>query len=320
MTLPSFLQNKIEIELNQFPLKEIRQAYEEMSSFYRVNRRQIHLSLNSSLKRLAYIAARMPATYASVFNVLKQISLTDNCLSILDVGAGCGTASFAASEYFRNLKEFTTIEQNAQMISMGKRLAVDHPQLKNINWMNVSMTAQNCIFPKADLVILSYSFNEISPEEQSQVILKLWEKANKYLIFVEPGTTESFQLIHSIRNQFNEMGDFILAPCTHTKACPAYLEQDFCHFPARVQRTSYHRFLKQGDRNFEDEKYAYLILTKEQKQRSSARIVRKPISRSGYASLKLCTENGFIQKEWSKKDKEAYRQVKNLDWGDTLGL
>ena len=311
--------SKIEEELNKYPLKEIRAAYEEMSHFYRKDRDHIHFSLDSSQKRLAYIAARMPATYAAVRDVMLELNKNEgahSCESLLDIGAGCGTASFAACEVLENLNKLTAIEQNSEMVKIGKQFAVQHPVLKNAEWISANMLAPTIEFPASDIVVLSYSLNEIPADKQEQLILKLWSITNKYLVIIEPGTKASFNLIHSIRNLFIQHGHSILSPCPHARSCPAYASDDLCHFSTRVQRTSFHRYLKQGELSFEDEKYSYLILSKLQKENYEARVVRDPVKRSGFISLKLCTESGFLTKSWSKKDREQYNQFKDSQWGD----
>ncbi|MES2614422.1 MAG: small ribosomal subunit Rsm22 family protein [Bdellovibrionota bacterium] len=318
MNLPEFLQNKIELELAKVPLKEIQSAYDDLSHAYRKNRENIHLSLNSHEKRLAYLAARMPATYAAVCSVLQQLENESICESLLDVGAGSGTAAFAACELFESLNKVTAVERNSEMIKIGVGLAGEHSVLKNTHWINADMLAPSLQFPRADLVILSYALNEILPKEQEELILKLWNATNKYLVIVEPGSKDSFQLLHSIRSLFIPRGHTILAPCPHANICPAFVENDFCHFSARVQRTSFHKFLKHGERGFEDEKFSYLIFTKIPKQNYEARVVRRPALRPGLVTLKLCTENGFTTKSCGKKNKEFYKIFKNSEWGDKI--
>ncbi len=318
MTLPDFLLNKIEFELNRYPLKDLRAAYEELSGFYRTQRESIHLSLDSAHKRLAYIAARMPATYAAVANVLQEIPNKDDVISVLDVGAGCGTASFAAAEIMNNLNKVTLIEQNKEMIKLGQKLANEHSLLKEANWFCENILLNQTVFTPHDVVILSYSLNEIKPELQQQIILKLWDVTNKYLIIVEPGTQASFQIIHSLRSLFISRNEVLLSPCSHSNTCPAFATGDWCHFFSRVQRTSFHKYLKQGERGFEDEKYSYLILSKTPKVNYSARIVREPVKRSGFISLKLCSEEGFLNKIFTKKDKTVYNALKDSEWGDKV--
>jgi ribosomal protein RSM22 (predicted rRNA methylase) len=308
-------QSKIEEELQKYPLKELQEAYESMSNLYRLNRDDIHKSLNSPQKRLAYLAARMPATYSAVHKVLQELLEYDECHSILDVGAGCGTASFAACDVLQSLDKVTAIEQNNEMIKLGSRLMHDHMVLKNTTWLNGDMCHMTNI-PSADIVVMSYSLNEIQENLIASLLQKYWNAANKYLVIIEPGTQKSFNLIHSVRSLFLSESATLLAPCSHASNCQAFLENDLCHFSARVQRTSYHKYLKKADRGFEDEKFSYLIFSKVPKKEFQGRVVRRPNTRSGFVSLKICEENGIVEKVFTKKDRAIFDKYKKLDIGD----
>src|SRR5713226_3636697 len=73
---------------------------------------------------LAYALARMPATYAAVtasLNALRDVRADFAPANLLDVGAGPGTASWAAAEAFASLQSFTLLDANAAL----RRLALD---------------------------------------------------------------------------------------------------------------------------------------------------------------------------------------------------
>ena len=79
---------------------------------------------------LAYAFARMPATYAAavaVFNALREV-----CdfapRSLLDVGAGPGTAAFAAVQAFPSLADIRLVEANAEMRALGAALFAESEQ------------------------------------------------------------------------------------------------------------------------------------------------------------------------------------------------
>src|ERR1700752_4027778 len=72
-------------------------------------------AIRSGTDALAYALARMPATYAAVtasLNALREISPEFAPKSLLDVGAGPGTASWAAAEAFSSLNGFTLLDAN----------------------------------------------------------------------------------------------------------------------------------------------------------------------------------------------------------------
>src|SRR6476469_6051036 len=72
-------------------------------------------AIRSEADALAYALARMPATYAAVtasLNALREITPGFAPKSLLDVGAGPGTASWAAAEAFSSLAAFTLLDAN----------------------------------------------------------------------------------------------------------------------------------------------------------------------------------------------------------------
>ena len=93
---------------------------------------------------------------------------------------------------------------------------------------------------------------------------------------------------------------------------------DWCHFFARVARSKMHQKVKNCEMGYEDEKFSYIIATKEKYPLPTARLLRYPIIRTGHQILTLCTENGVSQQTVTKKDKHFYKMVKKLSWGDSL--
>ncbi len=318
MSIPDHLSQALAEEVAKFSQSQLQKAYAELTDLYRTNRKQINNSLNSAEKRIAYIAARMPATYGAISRVLEEIheDLQDRVTSMLDVGAGPGTATWAVAEHFPKVSQFTLIERESEMLSLGKRMAYNNPRFKSAHWISESVEVALKTPDKYDLVIASYSFNEFPKSSKLKILQSLWEKTNHSLVLIDPGSKEAFSSLHEARSWLIEEKAHIVAPCTHQKECPAVTQQDWCHFRERIQRSTLHRFLKEGERGYEDEKFSYLIVSKEKNLVSSARIVRNPEIKSGHLKLHLCNENGFEQKIYSKKDGNLYKKAKKSAWGD----
>lgn len=143
MELPIELKEKIEQELSNISIKDLQKSAKEISEKYRdktknkVNNRLI----TSKIDSIAYSASRMPATYASVYNVLQHVKeiLTnneENLKSLLDVGAGTGSGSWAASSLF-NLEEVTCIENEEYMKQVRKKIYAKC-RIKNIKRSKVA--------------------------------------------------------------------------------------------------------------------------------------------------------------------------------------
>lgn len=306
MQLPEELQSAIDhVAQHSRALSKARAA---LTQDYKEGRSS---PFEDEVKRLAYLGARMPATYAAVHRVLQSIP---SCDHILDLGAGPGTASWAAADLFPSLKRLTLVEKSSDAIALGQTLArfSTHPALQNAQWIQQSLSDP---IPSADAAILSYVVNEIA--DPAALIARCWE-AVSFLVIVEPGTPKGFHLIRKVRQQLIGMGAHLLAPCPHALACPIQ-GGDWCHFSARVERTRLHRLLKEGSLGYEDEKFSYLIVSKSSGAHFAGRIVRHPLKQSGHVRFTLCTDEGRLEeKVVTRKDKEAYRKARDAEWGDTM--
>jgi ribosomal protein RSM22 (predicted rRNA methylase) len=318
MPLPQLLLSSLKKELSSISIEKLLKAYKDLSNKYRLNRNNINQTLQNEEERLSYLIARMPSTYETIYSVLNEIMnhYSDSIYSLLDIGAGPATASWASCDLFDSIRNITLLEQNPNMVSLGKKLAINHPKLKNATWIVQDARKNNSKIERADLVISSYSFNEINENNQEEFLRFMWEKTNKFLVIIDPGTPTSFLSIHKARKWFIENQIKIFSPCPHSLECPAFMKQDWCHFYSRVQRTSLHRILKDGEKSYEDEKFSYLILTKEKFTKYEARIVRHPDIYSGHLKLNICSEKGFEYLTYSKKNGEKYKKARKSNWGD----
>ena len=140
--------------------------------------------------------------------------------------------------------------------------------------------------------------------------------ANKGVIIVEPGTPASFQRMLYIRDLTLSFGGHILAPCPHAACCPLK-KPDWCHFSVRLERTFLHRYAKAATLPFEDEKFTYLIVTKEQQPQCSSRILRPPSHHSGHVTLPLCSPAGLQKLTISRRHKDLYKKARKSQWGDS---
>src|SRR3984893_2211845 len=83
-------------------------------------------AITSEADALAYALARMPATYAAVtasLNALREVTPEFAPKSLLDVGAGPGTATWAAAEAFSSLQDFTLLDANPALRALALDLA-----------------------------------------------------------------------------------------------------------------------------------------------------------------------------------------------------
>ena len=73
--------------------------------------------------------------------------------------------------------------------------------------------------------------------------------------------------------------------------------------------------LKGAEVPFEDERYCYVVMTRE-KVASGARILAPPLETKPGLTFKLCDETGVRAQFVATRDKEEYRRVRKRGWGD----
>lgn len=319
MELPPELSQGIREITSGFSTAELARAAAELTATYRGERKtRPHLD---QTHRAAYLLTRLPATYAVLSRILRECKLRIPDLrveSMLDLGAGPGTALWAAVSQFPELSHATLIEDAPEWIALGKQLAhaTDGSVLRSADWCLESITEE---LPSGmfDLVTISYSLNELRPAEIWEVVRSAWERTGEILLIAEPGTPSGFEVIHEVRRELTTTGACMVAPCPHANACPMR-DGNWCHFAERVQRTSEHRLAKSAQLGFEDEKYSYVVVARQSVHLPAARILRHPRKHSGHVELELCTVNGLARETVSRKQGGRYKQARGAEWGDEI--
>src|SRR6266568_3228112 len=114
--LPAELKTVIDARLEGFSRNDAAERSAAISKTYRDGGGSG--AIRSETDALAYALARMPATYAAViasFNALVEIRPDFAPKNLLDVGAGPGTASWAAAEAFPSLGDFAPLDANESL-------------------------------------------------------------------------------------------------------------------------------------------------------------------------------------------------------------
>jgi len=320
MRLSAELQDAIQRETEKVDRPKLARATAQLSEHYKAADFSTP-AVASEVHRAAYLAVRLPATYAAISRVFAEIKLRvpeAEIASLLDLGAGPGTALFAASEVFPQLQQATLVESDAGWLAQGKRLAErsKSPVVQKAQWIKQDLrSGLSC--EKHDLVVISYTLGELPQAAAEAVLNKAWRCAGKFLVLIEPGTRRGFAAINAARSALLANAAAILAPCPHHFTCPMAAVGDWCHFSQRVERTSQHRQLKGGALGYEDEKFSYLVAAKNNSPSTGARIVRHPGKHSGHVKLALCTAKGQIENRTiTRSSKDAYKRARKAEWGD----
>lgn len=320
MRLPAELLDAIQQETEKVDRRKLVQATAQLTERYKAADFSSP-AIVTEAHRAAYLAVRFPATYAAicrVFAEMKSRAPQEEIATLLDLGAGPGTALFGAAEEFHALQHATLVEGDGAWIAMGKRLAAE-PRWQNalkVQWLKQDLrSGLSC--ETHDLVVISYTLGELPQAAVEAVLNKAWKCAGKFLVIIEPGTRRGFAAANAARSALIANAAHIFAPCPHAGACPMAAAGDWCHFSQRVERTSQHRQLKGGDLGYEDEKFSYLVAAKNNSPAAGARIVRHPGKHSGHVQLALCTPQGWIENRTvTRSSKEAYKRARKAEWGD----
>ncbi|MBY0505162.1 MAG: small ribosomal subunit Rsm22 family protein [Bryobacteraceae bacterium] len=303
MQLPADLRHALEQQLQGVLFSELQAASQRLTEQYRAGQPS---RLHTPIEQLAYAAVRMPATYAAVRSALSQFAGEPRTL--LDLGAGPGTATWAAHGVFPSLQSAQLLERNRGLVQLGQRLGSPLP----VTWSTVDL-AEGAAYPAADLVIVSYALNEV--KARAALLAQAWQATAQVLALVEPGTPAGFRHLRAARDWLLNQGGFVAAPCPHASPCPM-MGDNWCHFAARVERSSLHRRIKGGDLGYEDEKFSYLLVTREPARPAVARIIRHPQHKAGYVQVELCTATGLEARNVPKSAGEVHRHARKASWGD----
>ncbi len=320
MELPSALRQGVDGLLEKVPLPALKQAAKTLSERYRAELRDGRLHMSEDMAVKAYLATRLPATYAAVrasLDALADAQPDFQPKSLLDIGAGPGTMLWATTDLWPELEQAVLVEASAAVRKVGQSLAAGMIAART-DWIAGDATIDLDGLKPADLVSIAYVLDEVAPASLPKLIGRLWQLTADTLLIVEPGTPAGWRRILAARQQLIEAGAHLLAPCPHQAPCPL-MPPDWCHFARRVARSRLHRLAKDADVPWEDEKFIYLAVSRQPAPTRPARVIAPPKGGSGKVVLKLCQPDGSAgERLFSKRDGETFRVARRADWGDTL--
>ena len=310
----------------------VRQRYRDKTSSGR------DLEIQEQGEAEAYLAWRWPVTAMVIHEVLgrlKEAWPEFSPQSVLDLGAGPAVSVLPTVLQFPMIKDYILWEEQSAMIQAGElmlsRMKGTFPQITASRWQKGDFLTGD--WPATDLILASYAVNELNQSESKRLCKALAASAAQVVVLIVPGTPEHFKGLTAMRNRLVDEGYSILAPCTFTGPCP--MEHDnWCHFFLRVQRSKLLRQLKSAELSYEDEKFSYLILRKNEgfnqdarskdnphDNKNEVRIIRHPIINKGYRQVSLCGDGKIREVRFTKgRHKAIYRTLKRKSWGDLLDI
>lgn len=326
MQLPPELRIAIARQLEGVSRNILSERAARISAHYRAGGRSAH-AMRDELDALAYAVTRMPATYAAVRNVLTRLQERSPAFTpdtLHDLGAGPGTATWAAVDAFPSLSSVTQLDAHPLLLNLNRKLSESAPSaaLRTAQIIQTTLPSPQLTDRTADLTVISYTLAEISAPEIRAALNNAWANCTGALVIIEPGTPAGYDRILLSRKLLLEQGAKILAPCPHQLPCPL-APPDWCHFAQRVQRTRDHMLVKSAEVPWEDEKFSYVIFVRDHlfTPAQQDRILAQPeITKTGTAA-KLCRLDGQAQLvQIRKRDAAAFKSMKKKDWGDETAL
>jgi ribosomal protein RSM22 (predicted rRNA methylase) len=316
--LPAELKAAIEAKLHGLSRSDAAERSAKISQTYRSGGSSA--IIRSGADALAYALARMPATYAAVaasLNALCEVRPDFSPKKLLDAGAGPGTATWAAAETFPSLADFTSIDANTALRTLALDLFDKSARLSTIRYTQGEARAALANTEPADLVVASYLLGEMKDTEHAGLADLMWAKTSDTLLIVEPGTPAGYARIIELRRQLIAVGAHVAAPCPHDSECPL-IAPDWCHFTQRLPRSRAHKALKDAELPFEDEKFAYVALTRTAIARRPARVLAQPDVGKVEVRAKLCTPGGLVVAKVPRRTKADYARARRWRWGDAV--
>lgn len=272
--------------------------------------------LGSATEVLAYALYRMPATLAACSNMFRHSAFhLPEIQSVTDLGGGTGAAAWAAGDHWPDAR-ITVLDQVGEALQLGRQLRTAEPGSVDFTRWQVGSPV-----PAADLVTVSYVLSELESAGQDGLVRAAIGAAKRAVAIIEPGTPSGHQRILSARRVLLDAGWKVVAPCPHQADCPVR-QPDWCHFSARVERSSVHRQLKGGELGHEDEKFSYVVAVPAGADAPptdgrSGRVLRHPVKRKGLVQLQLCRPDGSAGREVvTKRHGAAYKRARDVRWGD----
>ncbi|MGW0764705.1 small ribosomal subunit Rsm22 family protein [Streptomyces sp. NPDC002676] len=266
----------------------------------------------------AYAAYRMPATFEAVHSALEAFAeaVPDwTPASHVDVGGGTGAATWAVTATWPGERSVTVLDWAEPALALGREIAAANPALSDARWQRARIGSALTI-EDTDLVTVSYVLNELAEADRAALV-DAAASAAQTVVIVEAGTPAGYDRIIEARDRLIRAGFRVAAPCPHSAACPIEPGKDWCHFSARVSRSSLHRQVKGGSLAYEDEKFSYVAATRLPVDPAPARVVRRPQIRKGQVLLDLCEAEGQLRRTTvTKRHGDLYKEARDADWGD----
>ena len=223
MELPPLLREGVDRILEGISVGDIRNAAERLSGRYRGEVRDGRFHLSDNLATSAYLATRLPATYAAIrasLSAVAEIRQEWEPQTLLDIGSGPGSVFWAAVDQWPSIERATMIEGCDPIRRVGEQLAqraeaaTDGLDRRRYSARTADARRRG---PGAPVLCAGRARAGCHRASDRTAVAA----SRDVLLVVEPGTPAGWQRILLVRDRLIALGAHIVAPCTHAERCPA---------------------------------------------------------------------------------------------------
>jgi ribosomal protein RSM22 (predicted rRNA methylase) len=324
MQLPADLREATSNLLEGVSRTALSERAARISALYRAGAASA-IAVRDEADALAYAVTRLPATYAAVRNVLGR--LQERCpefspRTVLDLGSGPGTASWAAVDAWPEIETIAQVDSNQVLLNLGSKLSESTSSLplRDALRINADIAHQSRQNLSAELVVVGYALAELTLSAMEDAFSSAWKQCAGALVLVEPGTPSGYERILHARHLAVTRNARVLAPCPHERKCPL-VPPDWCHFVQRVSRSRDHMIVKSAEAPYEDEKFSYLVVVRDRLfcPAEKSRILAEPQINKAGLTAKVCKLDGSAELiNVAKRDKDTFREIRKSNWGDEI--
>jgi ribosomal protein RSM22 (predicted rRNA methylase) len=309
---------------------ELVAAIHQITEGFTANREELAVYLASEKMVAAYAAFYLSTnigkfSYALSLLPAEKKNLIGEC-DFVDIGCGPGTFILSLLALIPEFKHHIYGIDGAPLMLKQANLLIDafKPHVDNIYLSsNTSLALQSA---RKKFVLFGHSLNEMGFEKAVQYIQDL---KPEYIMFLEPGTKQAFELILQIRSWLIDYHYDCQYPCFANSVCPMKGTENWCHqyfYLNHEQEVARLAQLAQRDRhNLPMTFHFYQKQNKSTALLEGKRIVRSfPANKAG-KRWQICTpdERGklYLQEVETLKrhySKAEFKHIENLSSGNYL--
>ncbi len=322
LSLPESIETAINDVLSTYPQNELLKRSKSIHERYMEREKDGEHFLHDRGDIMAYLAMRVPATYAQIMGALTQIQEVMPSFqpkSLLDIGSGPGTATWAAQSIFPSLKHATLVDREKQFLYFGQEIMQKAQIPLATSWERSDIRTFSGT--NYDLILVANVLNELSSHDVTELLQYLTARCTGIMVVIEPGTPNGFAIVQkaTMASSLN-----IIAPYINSKVTKS--NDYWIHFPERFTRPEFQKRIRQHMRDdslsasdWEEAKYSYVAMSKLPIEKSFyGRCVGKVEKQKGLVKVPLLTENGIETVTVLKRNKQAYNFAKEVRWGDIM--